>query len=254
MPPGRKPIRTRVVREPQRADAYEEIRAEIKRGRQAYFILPLVQESEAEGFTDLKSVATESRVLAEKVFPEFRVGLLHGQMRSDEKSAIMSEFKAGRIHILVSTTVIEVGVDVPNATIIGIEHAERFGLSQLHQLRGRVGRGEHESFCYLLASRRGGDLAAERLHILETTTDGFKIAEADLEMRGPGEFLGTRQSGELPFRMANLVRDRDWLLKARNDALELLKTDPSLQNPPLRPLRRFFEKEGKIQFEWLKTS
>jgi ATP-dependent DNA helicase RecG len=150
--------------------------------------------------------------------------------------------------------VVEVGVDVPNATIMVIEHAERFGLSQLHQLRGRVGRGSAQSYCFLLSHPRVGELTAERLKVLEGSQDGFEIAEADLRLRGPGEFLGTRQSGALPFRMADLVRDKDWLIKAREDVIELLQVDPHLDRPGQKPLREFLAREGRLQMELLKTS
>ncbi|MCM2322161.1 MAG: ATP-dependent DNA helicase RecG [Oligoflexia bacterium] len=255
LPPGRTPVATTIVRERgQRARAYDKIREELRKGHQAYFIYPLVNDSEAEGFTQLKSAVAESERLQREVFPEFKVGLLHGQQRPDEKAAIMDRYKRRELDILVSTTVVEVGVDVPNATIMVVEHAERFGLSQLHQLRGRVGRGSSQSYCFLFAAERTGEATQARLDVLEETNDGFKIAEADLEIRGPGEFLGTRQSGGLPFKLANLVRDQEWLLKARDDAAWLLKNDPDLQLVEHRPLHRFYEREGNLQFERLKTS
>ena len=255
MPPGRTPVKTTVCRDnSQKSRAYERIRQELKAGHQAYFIFPLVNESEAEGFTHLKSAVAEADRLAKDVFAEFKVGLLHGQMKSDEKAEVMDRYKRGELHILVSTTVVEVGVDVPNSTVIAIEHAERFGLSQLHQLRGRVGRGAAQSYCFLFAHPHVGETTAQRLEVLEQTGDGFKIAEADLEIRGPGEFLGTRQSGGLPFRLANLVRDQQWLFKARDDATELLKIDPDLNFPDHSRLRRYYEREGILQFERLKTS
>jgi ATP-dependent DNA helicase RecG len=255
LPPGRSPVKTFVVRDKTwRTRAYEKIREEIRAGHQAYFIYPLVNDSEAEGFTHLKSAVTETERLATEIFPEFKLGLLHGQMKSDEKANVMDRFKRGELQILVSTTVVEVGVDVPNATIMAIEHAERFGLSQLHQLRGRVGRGQAQSHCFLFAPQRTGEATAERLEVLEKTQDGFEIAEADLEIRGPGEFLGTRQAGGLPFRLANLIRDREWLIKARDDASDLLRTDPDLALNSNHRLRAYFEREGKLQFERLKTS
>jgi ATP-dependent DNA helicase RecG len=255
LPPGRTPIVTKVVREAaQAAAAYERIRQEIRAGHQAYFIYPLVNESEAEGFTQLKSAVAEADRLQHEVFPEFKVGLLHGQMKADEKAAVMDAFKRHELHVLVSTTVVEVGVDVPNATVMVVEHAERFGLSQLHQLRGRVGRGADQSYCFLFAAKKTGETTAMRLEVLEETGDGFKIAEADLEIRGPGEFLGTRQAGGLPFRLANLVRDRDWLIRARDDASEILKNDPDLLLPHHSSLKRYFEREGRTQFDRLKTS
>ena len=258
LPPGRSPITTKIIRESDRAQAFERIRDQLKKGRQAYFIFPLVNESEAEGFEDLKSAVEEAERLARDVFPDFKVGLLHGQLKADEKQAVMDQFKANQVQVLVSTTVVEVGVDVPNATVMAIEHAERFGLSQLHQLRGRVGRGTEASFCYLLTGSRAvdqeGTETKARLEILEQTQDGFKIAEADLEIRGPGEFLGTRQSGSLPFRMANLVRDKDWLLQARDRAINLLQTDPDLLKTEHRSLRAYYEREGTLQLGRLRAS
>ncbi len=255
MPPGRSPIETRVIRSDSasRARAHDRIRAELRAGRQAYFIFPLVNESEAEGFTQLKSAVAEAERLAAQVFPEFKVALLHGQMKPDEKSDVMGRFNRNEAQILVSTTVVEVGVDVPNATVMAIEHAERFGLSQLHQLRGRVGRGAHQSYCFLFTHANAGQTTEQRLEVLEQTTDGFKIAEADLEIRGPGEFLGTRQAGGLPFKMANLVRDREWLLRAHEDASELLRSDPELETPENLRLKRYFEREGKLQGERFKS-
>jgi len=255
LPAGRSPITTQVVRDrTQRLRAYERIRDQLRQGRQAYFIFPLVNDSEAEGFTHLKSAVSQAEHLAQEVFPEFKVGLLHGQMRADQKSIIMDQFKQGLLHILVSTTVVEVGVDVPNATVMVIEHAERFGLSQLHQLRGRVGRGVHASHCFLFAGQtKEGSATSQRLEVLEETQDGFKIAEADLEIRGPGEFLGTRQSGGLPFKIAHLVRDRDLLLESRDDALAVLKEDPDLEMPHHLALREYFKREGTLQFGRLGT-
>lgn len=255
LPPGRTPILTRVVREKAQLDrAYDRIRSELEVGHQAYFIYPLVNESQAEGFAELKSAVTEAERLQREAFPRFKVGLLHGQQKPDEKARIMERFESGELHVLVSTTVVEVGVDVPNATVMVIEHAERFGLSQLHQLRGRVGRGARQSYCFLFSRPRTGETSRSRLEVLEQSDDGFRISEADLEIRGPGEFLGTRQAGGLPFRLAHLTRDRDWLLKARDDVMELLREDPDLVKPENLQLRRYFEREGHQQFERLKTS
>lgn len=255
LPPGRTPVKTKIVKDKNEiSQAYLQIREELAQGHQAYFIYPLVNESEAEGFTQLKSAVIESEHLQQEVFPDYKVGLLHGQMKPDEKAKVMEQFKNKEVHILVSTTVVEVGVDVPNASIMVIQHAERFGLSQLHQLRGRVGRGARQSYCFLFTHAKTGEITTMRLDVLEKTNDGFKIAEADLEIRGPGEFLGTRQAGGLPFRLANLVRDREWLIRARDDASELLKNDPELTLPQHTPLRRYYEREGSIQFERLKTS
>jgi ATP-dependent DNA helicase RecG len=255
LPPGRSPITTKVIRErSDKAKAYELIRQQLKAGHQAYFIYPLVNDSEAEGFTALKSAVAEAETLANEVFPLFKDALHQGQHKSDEKATVMDRFKRNEIQILVSTTVVEVGVDVPNATVMAIEHAERFGLSQLHQLRGRVGRGTAASSCYLFSHPKTGEATTYRLDVLEETQDGFKLAEIDLEIRGPGEFLGTRQAGALPFRLANLVRDREWLISARDDATFLLKTDPDLESPEHLPLRNFYVREGRLQFERLKTS
>jgi ATP-dependent DNA helicase RecG len=243
-----------VIRGTGRAGAIERVRSELNSGRQAYFIYPLVEESEAEGFQALRAATVEAERLQKEVFPEFKVGLLHGKMKPDEKNSVMDDFKQNRVQILVSTTVVEVGVDVPNATVICVDHAERFGLSQLHQLRGRVGRGSHASYCFYFTGANGSEQTQARLEVLEETTDGFEIAEADLRIRGPGEFLGTRQAGGLPFKLADLVRDRDWLLVARDDAMDLLKADPDLTLPEHSPLRTYFEREGKLQGDRLKTS
>jgi ATP-dependent DNA helicase RecG len=215
LPPGRTPIKTVVVGEDQRAGVYKGVEREVRCGRQVYVVYPLVEESEK---MDLKDATRMYEHLRDRVFPTFSVGLLHGKMKSSEKEEVMRRFVAGEINILVATTVIEVGVDVPNASLMIIEHAERFGLSQLHQLRGRVGRGAEESFCVLLASEKRTSVARERLGIMEETSDGFRIAEKDLELRGPGEVMGTRQSGVPTFRVGNLVRDVEILEEARREA------------------------------------
>ena len=215
LPPGRTPIRTVVVGEDQRAGVYKGVEREVRNGRQVYVVYPLIEESEK---MDLKDATRMYEHLRDRVFPTFAVGLLHGKMKSSEKEEVMRRFVAGEINILVATTVIEVGVDVPNASVMVIEHAERFGLSQLHQLRGRVGRGAEQSFCVLLASEKRTSVARERLGIMEETSDGFRIAEKDLELRGPGEVMGTRQSGVPTFRVGNLVRDVEILEEARREA------------------------------------
>ena len=215
LPPGRTPIKTVVVGEDQRAGVYKGVEREIRAGRQAYIVYPLVEESEK---MDLKDATRMFEHLRDRVFPTFTIGLLHGKMKSAEKEETMHRFTRGEIQILVATTVVEVGVDVPNASVMVIEHAERFGLSQLHQLRGRVGRGAEQSFCVLLASDKQTAVARERLGIMEETNDGFRIAEKDLEIRGPGEVMGTRQSGVPTFRVGNLVRDVAILEAARNEA------------------------------------
>ena len=217
MPPGRTPIVTKVFAD--NADDRNEVKQlltrEVRAGRQIYVVYPLVEESEK---MDLRDATKRYEYLRDKVFPKFSVGLLHGRMKPEEKEEVMHRFVKGEIQILVSTTVIEVGVDVPKASVMVVEHAERFGLSQLHQLRGRVGRGAEQSYCVLLASDKQTEVARERLGIMEETNDGFKIAEKDLELRGPGELMGTRQAGLPEFRVANLVRDLDILQAARKEA------------------------------------
>ena len=215
MPPGRTPIETRVFGEEQRAEVKELISREVEAGRQVYVVYPLVEESEK---MDLKDATQRYEYLRDKVFPKSSVGLVHGKMKTADKEEVMRRFVAGEIQILVSTTVIEVGVDVPNASVMIVEHAERFGLSQLHQLRGRVGRGAEKSYCVLLTSDKKTSVANERLGIMAKTNDGFVIAEKDLELRGPGELLGTRQSGLPEFRVANIVRDQQFLEGARKEA------------------------------------
>lgn len=224
MPAGRSPIQTRVTYESKRPQALQFMLDQLKKGRQAYIVYPLVEESEK---IDLKDAVSEYEKLKTQ-FPDVRFGLLHGKMKPDEKDQVMTQFRNQEIQVLVSTTVIEVGVDVPNANIMIIEHAERFGLSQLHQLRGRVGRGEFKSFCILIMGYAVSEEGRQRTEMMEKTSDGFKIAEFDLEMRGPGEFMGTRQSGLSGFKLANLVRDMAILQQAREAAFEVLKKDPKL--------------------------
>ncbi|MDR4481065.1 MAG: ATP-dependent DNA helicase RecG [Nitrospira sp.] len=244
LPPGRKPVRTLLYTEGQRYKTWQLVRDELKAGRQAYIVYPLVEESEK---VDLKAAIQGAEQLQREIFPQARVGLLHGRLSSAEKERTMAAFKAGTIQILVATTVIEVGVDVSNATVMVIEHAERFGLAQLHQLRGRVGRGAHQSLCLLMATylareararvnRDGGpeqtvSPAQQRLAALVKSNDGFVIAEEDLRIRGPGEFLGLRQWGVPEFRAANLVRDAQLLEQARQEAVTLLEKDPELTLP-----------------------
>ncbi|HEY6360277.1 MAG TPA: ATP-dependent DNA helicase RecG [Vicinamibacterales bacterium] len=215
LPPGRKPVKTWVKPESRRDEIYQLIREQLDAGRQAYIIYPLVEESEK---IDLKSATEMADHLQAEVFPAYRVALLHGRMKQDAKDRVMHAFAAGQIHVLVSTTVVEVGVDVPNASIMVVEHAERFGLSQLHQLRGRVGRGQWESHCVLLYQAPWTDDARERLKAMAFSHDGFAIAERDLELRGPGDFFGTRQSGLPRLRTGDLVRDRDIMESAHAEA------------------------------------
>jgi len=232
LPPGRTPIATKVHRDSAREKAYELMRRELRAGRQAYVVLPLVEESEK--LVDLKAATKERDRLAMDVFPDVSIGLVHGRQSAAERNDEMERFRRGETKILVATTVIEVGVDVPNATVMLIEHAERFGLSQLHQLRGRVGRGAARSYCLLLTGTSGAEwapVARQRLRVMEETTDGFRIAEEDLRLRGPGEFIGTRQSGMPDFAVAELTRDQDIAEEARDEAFALVKEDPELRSP-----------------------
>ncbi len=221
LPPGRTPIKTHYVTASKRAGAYQFIRKQIKAGRQVYVVCPLVAESEE---LDLKAATEEAKVLQKSVFPEFKVGLLHGRMKPEEKEQVMKAFQDHQLDILVSTTVIEVGIDIPNATVMMVEHAERFGLSQLHQLRGRIGRGSEQSYCFLMAEPKSAEARA-RIKALLDSGDGFYIAEVDLKLRGPGEFYGTRQSGLPNFRVADIIRDEKILREARRAAFEFVEMD-----------------------------
>ena len=240
LPPGRTPVRTSVKPESRRGEIYQLVRDELDRGRQAYVIYPLVEGSEK---VDLKSATEMADHLEAEVFPSYRVALLHGRMKPDAKDHVMHAFVAGQIHILVSTTVVEVGVDVPNASVMLVEHAERFGLSQLHQLRGRVGRGPWPSHCVLLYQSPWTDDARERLKALASTSDGFAIAERDLELRGPGDFFGTRQSGLPRLRTGDLVRDREIMEEAHREARRLV-SEGALN----AELRQFVDARWQRQF------
>jgi len=244
LPPGRQAITTAVIRTGQKKSALSNIEMRLKEYRQAYFVCPLIADSEK---LDLKAAVNLFEEITVR-FPEFRVGLLHGRLPSKEKESVMRSFKSQSLDILVSTTVIEVGVDVPNATVMWIENAERFGLSQLHQLRGRVGRGEHPSFCYLVTETENED-SLNRLSVLEHTSDGFVIAEEDLKIRGPGEFFGTRQHGLPEFQSASLVEDLDSLLLARDEAEKVLQVDPKLQRPENQLLKDALIRRYKGRFK-----
>lgn len=224
MPPNRSPVTTRIFAERDRKQAFEFVRGKVRGGEQAYVVYPLVEESVK---LDLRPAVRMFEQISRDVFPEFRVGLLHGRLPRDEKESVMQRFKAGEIQVLVSTTVIEVGVDVPNATVMLVEHAERFGLAQLHQLRGRIGRGPGKSFCLLVAGDSRSEVADERLRTLVEAQDGFRIAEIDLKLRGPGEFLGTHQWGLPAFRIANLLRDQEILEWAKREADEFVERPAS---------------------------
>ncbi len=229
LPPGRTPITTFLHRDAQRSQVYREVRRQVELGRQAYVVFPLVEESDAEGMENLRDATSAATELAEGPLAGLRLGLLHGRMSADDKDRVMRAFSEHQLDVLVSTTVIEVGVDVPNATVMVVENAERFGLSQLHQLRGRVGRGAYESFCMLVTRGTSSDDAWRRLNVMVKTNDGFLIAEEDLEIRGPGDFIGTRQSGLPLLSFANLARDQRILELAREDAGALLAEDPELR-------------------------
>lgn len=225
LPPGRKAIQTTALTGRDRQQAYDLMKREIAQGRQVYIVLPLVEESEK---LDLKSAIDEHQHLSENVFPDFKVGLLHGRMTSAEKDDAITQFRDNKTQILVSTTVVEVGVDVPNATVMMIEHAERFGLSQLHQLRGRVGRGGSQSFCLLMSNSKS-ETSVQRLKVLEQSQDGFFISEMDMRFRGPGAVLGTRQSGLPDFALASLVEDQEVLVLAREAAERTIEKDPTIE-------------------------
>jgi len=238
MPPGRKPVETRLRTEKRRGEMYAFLHDKLEQGQQAYVVYPLVEESEK---VDLKDAVSGYEKLQEQ-FDDFTVDIVHGQMKSDDKDAAMACFKAGESDILVSTTVIEVGVDVPNATVMIIEHAERFGLSQLHQLRGRVGRSDVQSYCILMASYKQSAEAKERLQAMVRTTDGFEISEVDLQIRGAGDFFGTRQSGMPDLKIADVTEDEAILEEAREAAFALVERDPELQDPKHQRLRDHFER------------
>jgi ATP-dependent DNA helicase RecG len=245
MPPGRQEIKTRWLRSSERERAYAFTRRQVEAGRQAYIIYPLVEESDK---IDAKAAVEEYERLQHKVFPDLKVGLIHGRLKAAEKEAAMRAFYEGETHILVATSVIEVGVDVPNSTVMIIEGANRFGLAQLHQFRGRVGRGEHQSYCMLIADSESTD-AEERLSALEKTNDGFALAEKDLEIRGPGEFFGRRQSGIPELQMASIL-DMEMLTLAREEAERLIQVDPELDKPEHEYLQwrvqKFWENAGDV--------
>ncbi|MGB6362031.1 MAG: helicase-related protein, partial [Thermoanaerobaculia bacterium] len=238
LPPGRSPISTRVVARSSRPAVYRWLRRRLDRGAQAYVVFPLIDDSERIDAAAVSGFGEEVRALLSR----HRSEILHGRSSREERARIMSDFAAGEVKVLVATTLVEVGLDVPRATIMIIESAERFGLSQLHQLRGRIGRGSEPSTCIAIHGRLSSDSTARRLNIFASSTDGFRVAEADLEIRGPGDLLGTRQSGVPLFRVADLVADREWLEIARKDAREILES--SGQRDDLRPLLAAAEKRA----------
>lgn len=253
LPPGRPPMSTHLFREKQRDQVYRRVRHAVAKGQQAYVVFPLVEESEKEGMETIRDATSSAEELREGHLQGLRLGLLHGRMSGDEKDAVMRRFTDQEIEVLVATTVIEVGIDVPNATVMVIEHAERFGLSQLHQLRGRVGRGFESSQCLLVARYTPSEDAWRRLKIMEQTRDGFRIAEEDLAMRGPGDFLGTRQSGLPLLSVANLARDQRILMAAREDATELLQRDPEVAADEHGGLREFLMSAWAERLELVKV-
>lgn len=235
MPPGRQPITTKLYTEKTRDQAYRFLRREIDKGRQAYVVCPLIEESETR---DLKTAIEVQEYLQKELFPDLVVRLIHGKIKKEERQRIMAAFQSGEIHILVATTVIEVGIDIPNATLMVVEHAERFGLSQLHQLRGRVGRGTHSSHCLLIRYYPMTREAKDRLHVMQKSGDGFVIAEEDLRIRGPGDFMGTRQSGLPELKVSNLVRDVKIIEQARKEAFALIEQDPNIEQPHHQNLKQ----------------
>ena len=254
LPPGRTPVATYVVGEDKRARMYGFVRKQVSEGRQVYIVCPAVEENPElagwdEGAMDLKAVTTYAKDLQEKIFPDLRVGFVHGKLKSKEKESVMAAFAAGELDVLVSTTVIEVGVDVPNASLMVVENAERFGLSQLHQLRGRVGRGRHESHCVLISASRT-EASRERLRALAATNDGFKIAEEDLRLRGPGDFFGKRQHGLPQLKVADFAADVELLKRAKAAAERVIAADPKLERAEHRVLkervRQMYEDDPEI--------
>jgi len=242
LPPGRTPIQTRMTAQKHLPGVWDSLRREVEAGRLAYIIYPVIEESKLE----LKAAIEEYEQLSKKTFPNLKVGLLHGRLPSEEKEDVMQRFRRNEIQILVATTVVEVGVDVPNATVMVIEHAERFGLAQLHQLRGRIGRGAQKSYCILVAPARMTEDGQARLETMVRTNNGFEIAETDLQLRGPGEFFGTRQSGELGFNVANPLRDRELLEQARKEAFALAE-DPA-RNDSLRAMMQILPGEWQRRY------
>ncbi|MBD3287358.1 DNA helicase RecG, partial [candidate division KSB1 bacterium] len=250
MPAGRKPVKTYWRYSEKREQIYKFVKDQVQQGQQAYIVFPLVEESEK---LDLEAATESYDRMTKGIFADEKIALLHGRMKSEEKDQIMNAFKAGETQILVSTTVIEVGVDVANATVMVIEHAERFGLPQLHQLRGRVGRGKHQSYCILIAQQPFSADALQRLKTMTATNDGFRIAEVDLQIRGPGEFFGTKQHGMPELRIANPVQDTNILIKARKEAFQLVHDDPQLLNDENAVIHAHFKESYRDKLNLLRA-
>jgi ATP-dependent DNA helicase RecG len=249
LPKGRQPIATYWVEEAKRERIYSFIEEELAKGRQAYIVYPRIEESEEKG---MRSARRMYETLAKGHFRTYRLGLLHGKMSSKDKDSVMADFKNGEIDILVATVVIEVGIDVPNASVMLIENAERFGLAQLHQLRGRIGRGDHESYCILLADPKTENAKA-RLKAIEETVDGFEIAEEDLDLRGPGEFFGTSQHGLPEIRFGNIIKDFAIMKAARDEAFGMIGRDPELKEERHRLLRDSFVNRFRGRLDFART-
>jgi ATP-dependent DNA helicase RecG len=250
MPKNRKPVKTRVVQPMKLEKVYQYMKSEMDAGKQCMIVYPLVEETEK---SDLKAAEEAFVELSDGDFSDFSTGLLHGRMKKDKKNDIMENFSKNEIHLLISTTVIEVGIDVPNATVMVVEHADRFGLTQLHQLRGRVGRGTEKSVC-VLVQRKFTESGLKRLQIMEGTNDGFKIADEDLLMRGPGAFFSSKQSGFLKYRIADLVRDKAIIREARKAAFQIIEKDPHLRKPEHEGVRNKFIQEYRSLLQDIKIN
>ena len=248
LPPGRNPVKTVKRTDANRLKVFKFIKEQIKEGRQVYIVYPLIEESKKMDYKDLMD-GFES-ISREFPIKDYQIGILHGRMKSKEKDFEMKRFKENKTQIMVSTTVIEVGVNIPNATVMIIESAERFGLSQLHQLRGRVGRGSETSYCILMTKNQVSNDAKKRIDIMTKTNDGFKIAEVDMELRGPGNLLGTQQSGLLNFKIADIINDKEIFKHSRNDAKLIIKNDPELKNLENKEIKKEFNRINETSIVW----
>lgn len=252
LPPGRKPVKTVHRFESSRLRVFGFLKEQIQKGQQVYIVYPLIEESAKADYKNL--MEGYEAVTRHFPSPDFQVSIVHGQMKAKDKEAEMQRFVRGETHIMVATTVIEVGVDVPNATVMVIESTERFGLSQLHQLRGRVGRGGEQSYCILMTGDEVSNEGKQRIRTMVATNDGFRIAEADLKLRGPGDLAGTQQSGIVDLKIADITRDAAVLEQARQEAMKLLKADPELKSPANRPIARYLESQNRKKMDWSRIS